>query len=264
MFLTKRMTPLLATPLFFAPFLAHGNAQNPSHTIYVAVAANFSHTLSQIAQKFQKSTHNKVVIITGSTGQLYAHIKNGAPYDVFLSADSKRPTLLEKEKRTLKDSRFTYAIGKLALWEPDKDIHANGNKVLVQKHFQYLAIANPKLAPYGRAAKQTLEKMQLWNTLSNRLIMGTNISQTFSFVFSGNATLGFIAESQLLQFKHPNHKNIVNTAWIVPTSFYQPIKQQAVLLLHAKNNASAKNFFDYLKDRNTRKLIKKAGHSIDG
>ena len=167
--------------------------------VRVAVASNFLSTMKILTSNFEHDTNHRIIIISGSSGKLYAQIQHGAPFDVFFSADQHRPRLLEKEGVAIKGSRFPYAVGRLTLWSPETNfIHTDGKTALTQQSFAHLAIANPKTAPYGRAAEQTLRSLGLWERIKPRLVYGENIAQTFQFVSSQNAELGFVAHSQVL------------------------------------------------------------------
>ncbi|MED5612160.1 molybdate ABC transporter substrate-binding protein, partial [Pseudomonas sp. JH-2] len=194
--------------------------------VQVAVAANFTAPIQAIAKDFEKDTGHKLVASFGATGQFYAQIRNGAPFEVFLAADDTTPAKLEQEKATVPGSRFTYAIGKLALWSAkDGYVDAKG-AVLKQGGFQHLSIANPKTAPYGLAATQVLDKLGLKDKLAGKLVEGQNIGQAYQFVSSGNAELGFVALSQI----YKDGKVTGGSAWIVPADLYEPIRQDAVIL----------------------------------
>lgn len=223
--------------------------------IRVAVASNFTHTIKALAELFEQQNHHKVKLIFGASGRHYAQIKNGAPFDIFLSADSKRPEQLEADKLILKDSRFTYAIGKLVLWSPDNKLIETDAKVLEQGSFSHIAIANHKLAPYGKAAYEFLNKRKLWDKLKTRVVRGENIAQTFQFIKSGNAQLGFVALSQTKHFD----KNNTGSLWRIPESMYQPIKQQAVLL---KNTPANNSFIKFLQGNTAKKVILNAGYGL--
>ncbi len=227
--------------------------QVQAEEIRVAVASNFIHAITSLAKRFDVKTGNKVVLISGSTGKLYAQIKNGAPYDIFFAADSKRPRLLVDEGEALTGSRFTYAMGKIILWSPKTNYVDAEGKVLTQKSFHYLAMANPVLAPYGRAAQEVLQARHLWNSLKPKTVRGENIGQTFQFIKSGNAELGFVAYSLL---KLPGHK-IGGSYWVVPKTLYQPIGQQAVLL---SNNKTALAFLAFVKTPEAREIIRSYGY----
>jgi molybdate transport system substrate-binding protein len=226
----------------------------------VAVASNFLLPVKELSRKFEKNTGNKVVVISASTGKLYAQIKQGAPFDVLLAADSLRPELLEKEGIGVPGSRFTYAVGRLALWSADTKLFLrNDLQVLNQKNFRYLAIANPKTAPYGKAAEQVLRKNGFWDQLQTRLVRGENISQTFQFLVTGNADIGFIALSQLRR----NQGQLNGYSWTVPAEWHDPIRQQAILLKRAKTNKAAKEFLNFIKSKRVQKLIESYGYSLE-
>lgn len=226
--------------------------------VQVAVAANFTAPIQAIAKDFEKDTGHKLVASFGATGQFYAQIKNGAPFEVFLAADDSTPAKLEQEKAVVPGSRFTYAIGKLALWSPkDGYVDAKGD-VLKKGGFQHLSIANPKTAPYGLAATQVLDKLGLKDKLAGRIVEGQNIGQAYQFVSSGNAELGFVALSQI----YKDGKVTAGSAWIVPADLYEPIRQDAVILEKGKDNAAAKALVDYLKGPKAAAVIKAYGYEL--
>ena len=223
----------------------------------IAVASNFLLPLKALSKNFKESTGHKVVVISGSTGKLYAQIKQGAPFDILLAADSIRPELLEKEGIGVPGSRFTYAVGRLALWSADSTLPLkNDLQVLNHKNFRYLAIANPKTAPYGKAAEQVLRKKGFWEQIQNRLVRGENISQTFQFVMTGNADIGFIALSQLRKNQGRGF------SWIVPQEWHDPIQQQCILLKRAKTNKAAQQFLNFIKSNRIQKQIESYGYSL--
>ncbi len=227
-------------------------AQVVADEIRVAVASNFTATMKSIGKHFEVSTGHKVTLIFGATGKHYAQIKNGAPFDAFFAADTKRPKLLEKEGLIQPDSRFTYVIGKLVLWSPWANYVNVEDNVLATQKFKYLAIANPRLAPYGKAAQEFLQKRGLWTALQTRMVRGENIGQTLQFVKSGNAELGFVALSQV--------RHLSGSVWIVPASLYTPIEQQAVLL---KDNPVAQDFLDFVQNNNkSQTIIRRFGYDI--
>ncbi|MBC8998668.1 molybdate ABC transporter substrate-binding protein [Pseudomonas sp. N40(2020)] len=226
--------------------------------VQVAVAANFTAPIQAIAADFEKDTGHKLVAAYGATGQFYAQIKNGAPFEVFLSADDTTPEKLEKEGDTVKGSRFTYAIGTLALWSAkDGYVDAQG-EVLKKNAYQHLSIANPKAAPYGLAATQVLEKLKLSESTKAKIVEGQNITQAYQFVSTGNAELGFVALSQI----YKNGKVSSGSAWIVPASMHDPIKQDAVILNKGKDNAAAKALVEYLKGPKAAAVIKSYGYQL--
>ena len=242
-------TALLA--LFWAGGAAADEAQ-------IAVAANFAGPAKQLQEMFARSTPHKLSMSIGSTGKFYAQIRSGAPFDALLSADDETPLRLEREKLAVPGTRFTYAIGRLVLWSaaPDR-VDADGN-VLKQASFKRLAIANPKLAPYGAAAQQVLEKLSLWPTLQGRLVLGENIAQTYQFVASGNAELGFVALSQVQEAGKPGP----GSRWLVPQALYDPIRQDAVLLARGSGNAAAKALLEFLRTPQAREAIRAAGYAL--
>jgi len=221
----------------------------------VAVASNFTAAARTLADEFQRHSGHKVVLVSGSTGKQYAQIVHGAPFDVFLAADSRRPQRLEREKRTAPGSRFTYAFGRLVLWSPDPALVDEQGLVLVSGQFDHLAIANPRLAPYGRAARQVLQALHLWDGQQSRLVQGENIGQAHQFVRSGNAELGLLAYSQVLQ----DDGRPQGSLWFVPDNLYEPIEQQAVLL---RDGPVARAFLNYLKGREARSLIRQFGYGV--
>ncbi|WP_338484345.1 molybdate ABC transporter substrate-binding protein [Pseudomonas trivialis] len=236
--------------------LAFGSAQ--ADEVQVAVAANFTAPIQAIAADFEKDTGHKLVASYGATGQFYTQIKNGAPFEVFLSADDTTAQKLENEGDTVKGSRFTYAVGTLALWSiKDGYVDAKG-EVLKENQFKHLSIANPKAAPYGLAATQVLAKQGLTEQVKDKLVEGQNITQAYQFVSTGNAELGFVALSQIYKDGKVTH----GSAWIVPASLHDPIKQDAVILTRGKDNAAAKALVDYLKGPKAAAVIKSYGYEL--
>ena len=238
--------------------LGFASVQALAAEVQVAVAANFTAPVQAIAADFERDTGNKVVASYGATGQFYAQIKNGAPFEVFLAADDTTPAKLESEGLTVPGSRFTYATGTLALWSAkDGYVDANGD-VLKKNAFTHLAIANPKAAPYGLAATQALARLGLTQAVSAKIVEGQNISQAQQFVATGNAELGFVALSQI----YKNGKITSGSAWLVPASLHEPIRQDAVILQKGKDNAVAKQFADYLKGPKAAAVIKSYGYQL--
>ena len=226
----------------------------------VAVATNFLSAFKVIAERFEEKTGHQIKTSSGSSGKLYVQIQNGAPFDLFFSADAQRPELLEKEGLVVSGSRFTYAVGRLTLWSVDPlKIPGDGEAVLRKEKFQFLAIANPKTAPYGQAAIQTLKALKLWERLEGRLVRGENIGQTFQFAFTENAQLGFVALSQVLD---PKLKSL-GSRWDVPIHLYAPLTQQAVLLKRGRENSAAKSLMDYMKEKPARDIIEGFGYGTD-
>ncbi len=231
---------------------------NPSQAaeLSVAVASNFSGTLQKIAAAFAQDTGHKVIPAFGSTGALYAQIKNGAPFQVFLAADDETPALLEKEGLAVAGSRFTYATGRLALWSADPAAVDSQGAVLRSGRFERLALPNPKLAPYGRAAMETLAALGLAQSLAPRMVQGENVTQSYQFIRSGNAALGFVALSQIYQDGQLRE----GSAWIVPTQMHAPIQQDAVLLEKGRSNPAALAWMTYLRGDKARALVQAAGY----
>lgn len=226
--------------------------------VQVAVAANFTAPIQAIATDFEQDTGHKLVASYGATGQFYTQIKNGAPFQVFLSADDTTPQKLENEGDTVKGSRFTYAVGTLALWSAQAGYVDAGGEVLKRNQFKHLSIANPKAAPYGLAATQVLAKQGLSEQLKNKLVEGQNITQAYQFVSTGNAELGFVALSQI----YKDGKVTSGSAWIVPASLHDPIKQDAVILNKGKDSAAAKALVEYLKGPKAAAVIKSYGYEL--
>ena len=224
-----------------------------------AVAANFLTTFRILVAGFTQKTNHQIVIISGSSGKLYAQIRYGAPFDLFFSADQHRPRLLEKEGTAIKESRFPYAVGRLTLWSPTTNfIHSDGKTTLTQQSFAHLAIANPKTAPYGRAAEQTLRSLGLWERIKPRLVYGENIAQTFQFVSSQNAELGFLAHSQVLS----SNIQQLGSRWDVPPTLHDPVIQEAVLLNQGATNVAAQDFLAYMKTPSVQAIIRQHGYGI--
>ncbi len=224
----------------------------------VAVAANFAEPLKAIAAVLEKTTGHTLAITAGSTGKLYAQIKNGAPFDVLLSADHTTPALLEKEGLVAPGSRFTYATGKLVLWSADaRRVDPNG-KVLALPQLGKVAYANPKLAPYGAAAVEVMGKLGLSAMLAPKLVQGESIGQTYTFAYSGNAQVGFVALSQVLE----GGKLKSGSMWLVPQNLYTPIHQDAVILRSATNNEAAEALMKLLKSPQIKDLIRSYGYTL--
>jgi molybdate transport system substrate-binding protein len=225
--------------------------------VQVAVAANFVPPFKEISIEFQKVSGHTAELSAGSSGKFYAQIKNGAPFEVFLSADDERPKLLEDEGLGVKGSRFTYAIGRLVLWSQDPAL-VTGEDTLRNDKFKHLAIANPKTAPYGKAAMQAMMKLGVWENLQPRIVMGENQGQTSGFLESGNAELGFLALSQVLDEKLRGK----GSRWDVPQSLHEPIKQDAILLVKGQNNPAAKAFMDFMRSPQARVIIERYGYEL--
>jgi molybdate transport system substrate-binding protein len=225
--------------------------------VQVAVAANFTASAQAIADAFGKKTGHHATIISGATGKLYAQIESGAPFDLLLAADDATPAKLEAEGKIVPGSRFTYALGRLVLWSARPGFVDGAGAVLAKGGFAHLAIANPKIAPYGAAATQAMTALGLAEKLQPKLVVGENIAQTYGFVASGNAELGFVALSQVTPAPG---KPAAGSSWVVPQRLYSPIRQQAVWLRRAEKNPTARAFMDYLKGVEARAVIRDAGY----
>jgi len=219
--------------------------------VRVAVAANFLATLKAIIPAYENQTGDVVVASSASTAKLYAQITHGAPYDVMLSADKDHPQKLEEAGKAVLGSRFVYARGQLVLWGGNPGQPLNEHSVARRGRGRF-AIANPRTAPYGRAAKQALKKMGQWQKISPDLIQGESIGQAFQFVASSNVELGFVALSQVL---NPGNTYNQNNYWLVPADYHMPLEQQVVLLKHGKNNPAAIRFLDYLNTEPAQKVM---------
>jgi molybdate transport system substrate-binding protein len=226
--------------------------------VNVAVAANFAAPMNAITESFEKDTGHKARLAFGSTGKFYAQIKNGAPFDVLLAADDETPARLVQEGAAEAPSRFTYAVGRLVLWSSKPGfVDANG-EVLRRGRYGRLALANPKTAPYGRAAVETLTRLGLMSAAQPKLVQGENIAQTFQFVSTGNAPLGFVALSQVMKDGRVEQ----GSAWIVPAHLHEPISQHAVLLSQGRGNVAAQALLEYLKGDAARQVIRSFGYTF--
>ncbi len=226
--------------------------------VQLAVAANFTAPMQKIAAEFEKDSGHKARLMFGATGKFYAQISNGAPFEVLLSADDETPARLEKDGLAVAGSRFTYATGRLVLWSAREGYVDDKGDVLKKGDFRHLSIANPKTAPYGAAAIQTLSKLGLLPALEPRFVQGENIAQTHSFIVSGNAELGFIALSQVFR----DGRLASGSAWIVPANLHEPIRQDAVLLAKGQSNPAAAALLKYLKGDKARSIIKSFGYEL--
>jgi molybdate transport system substrate-binding protein len=230
----------------------------------VAVAANFLKTLQQLAPMFEQSSGHHLVISAASSGQLYAQIKQGAPFDVFLSADSERPKLLESEGLAVSGSRFTYAIGTLVLWSPRAGVVDAKGEALRSAQLHMLAIADPKSAPYGAAAQQVLIAMNLWDRLNieHRIVVAQDINQAWQFAATGNADMAFVAKSQLVGAE-PSADGGVGSQWEPPPSQYSEIQQDGVVLAHSGRLPVAQLFAHWLHtEPRALAVIRSAGYRL--
>jgi molybdate transport system substrate-binding protein len=220
----------------------------------VAVAANFTDAVKEIAAAFKQKTGHEAVLSFGSSGSLYTQITQDAPFQIMLSADTERPKKLVDDGLGVADSRFTYAVGKLVLWSKSPDT-VKGEATLKNPTFAKLSICDPAAAPYGAAAVETMKSLKLYDALQPKLVQGANISQAFQFVDTGNAEVGFVAASQLI--------NRGGSRWVVPQNLYEPIRQDAVLLKKGAGNEAATAFMQFLKGPEAHAIIEKYGYAFD-
>lgn len=230
-----------------------------NNVLTVAVASNFASTAADIGAAFTEETRIPVRMSPGSTGKLYAQILNGAPYDIFLAADTRRPLLLEQQGAIAPGSRMTYAIGSLVLWSQDDRLRGKSCfDALAEGDFDRLALANPATAPYGAAAREFLHGENLWDSVAPRAVYGESIAQTLHFVASGNATLGFIAKAQTTAENLP----AATCSWPVPESTHAPLRQQGVILRRAAGSQDARRFLEFMKTASVRQLIREHGYRV--
>ena len=224
--------------------------------VNVAVAANFTGPMERIGPEFEKATGHKLSVSYGTVGKFYSQIKNGAPFEVLVSADDETPTRLEKDGLAIPESRFTYAIGKLVLWSAKPGFVDDKGDVLKRGEFQHIAVANPKLAVYGAAAVEAMKKTGVYDRLEPRFVLGENITQAYQFTTTGNAELGFVALSQI----YKDGQYVTGSYWMVPTNLYPQIRQDAILLAKGRGNPAADALLTYLKSEPARKVIKSYGY----
>lgn len=234
-------TALLAAPLLAAE-------------THIAIAANFTEPARDIADAFEKATGHKAVLAFGSSGAFYTQISHGAPFDIFLSADSERPLKAEQAGLAVRGTRFAYAIGQLVLWSSDPKLIDDKGAVLRGNAFEKIAIADPATAPYGAAAIETMRRLGLYDRLQPKIVTGSSIAQTFQFAATGTAQLGFVALSQVVTVKG-------GSRWLVPARLHTPINQQAVLLRTGAKNPAAAAFLRFLKSPTSRAIIRRYGYA---
>ncbi|NGM87505.1 molybdate ABC transporter substrate-binding protein [Parapusillimonas sp. SGNA-6] len=224
----------------------------------VAVAANFTAPMKEVAAAFEKQTGHTLALSFGSTGKFYAQIRNGAPFDVLFAADTATPARLEQEGLGVADTRFTYAIGKLVLWSKQPGYVDDKGDVLRKGQFDRIALANPKLAPYGAAAIQTLQKLGLATTLASKFVQGENIGQAWQFVATANVPLGFVALSQVTA----QGRITDGSAWVVPEDLYEPIRQDALILAKGRDHPAAAALMHYVQGDEARDIIRSYGYGF--
>jgi len=247
----SRLLSVLLACLAGASFAARADE------VSVAVAANFTAPMKLIAVDFEKDTGHKVVASYGATGKFYAQIKNGAPFEVLLSADDETPAKLIREGAGVSGSQFTYAMGTLILWSAKPAIVDGAGAVLKKGAFDHIALADPKLAPYGAAAVASMKALGVYDSLQPKLVTADNIGQAYQFVSSGNALLGFVALSQVLK-----NGQIEGSSWVVPANLYTPIRQDAVVLDKGKGKPAADALMKYLKSDKAKAVIKSFGYEL--
>jgi molybdate transport system substrate-binding protein len=241
----------LATVATVLSLLHHVQAGN----LNVAVASNFTNAAKELAGAFRQSYGHQAILSFGATGQLYTQIVQGAPFEVLLAADDVRPSQAVTDGLGVSGSVFTYAIGRLALYSTVQDV-TQGDQVLSVGAFDHIAIANPETAPYGKASEQTMRALGVFEALQPKIVQGQNIGQTFQFVASGNAELGFVSLGQISQAT-------TGTSWIVPQELYEPIRQDAVLLNSGADNPAALAFLGFLGTPEALSIIEKYGYAVD-
>ncbi len=227
--------------------------------VTVAVAANFSEVVKRLSPSFRLATGHTLKPSFGATGKFYAQIHHGAPYHVLLAADEETPRRLAAEGFAAPGTRFTYAVGRLALWSPRRGFVDTQGDVLRHGRFARLAMANPKLAPYGAAAETAMKKLGVHPALVPKLVQGENIAQTFQFVQSGNAQLGFVALAQVMALKDSER----GSWWILPARLHAPIRQDAVILKAGLNKPAAHAFLKFLKSPEARRIIESLGYATE-
>jgi molybdate transport system substrate-binding protein len=226
--------------------------------VMVAVAANFTAPMQQIATEFHKDTGHTARLIFGATGKFYAQIRNGAPFEVLLAADHETPTRLVRESEAVKDTQITYAFGRLVLWSSKPGLVDEKGAILKNAGITHIAYCNPELAPYGAAAVETMKSLGVFDALQAKLVQGENITQSYQFVASGNAEIGFVALSQV----YKNGRISEGSGWIVPASLYSPIRQDAVILAKGEGHPAAVELMNYLKSEKAKAIIRAFGYEL--
>lgn len=250
------MKPLRRLFLGLIAFMGAAS-QAQADEVTVAVAANFMAPLQQIAAAFEKDTGHKIVAAYGSTGKFYAQIKNGAPFELLLAADAQTPARLVTENAAVAGSQFTYAVGRLVLWSAKPAVVDDRGEVLKKGGFDHIALANPKLAPYGAAGLEVMKALGVQDALQPKIVSADNITQAYQFVSSGNALLGFVALSQVLK-----DGKIGGSAWMVPAHLYAPIRQDGVMLDKGRGKPAAQALAKYLQGSKARAIIESFGYGL--
>lgn len=233
-------------------------AQASADEVRIAVAANFTDASRELAPMFEQTTGHTTKISYGSTGKLYAQIEHGAPFDLFLAADTKRPIKAEGAGLAVPNTSFVYARGRLVLWSARPDMFEDGEAFLKAGAFRHIALANPKTAPYGLAAEQVMDHIGQLDALTPKLVQGDSLAQTFQFAATGNAEAAFVALAQINGWKGE-----AGSLWEIPPGYYAPIKQAAVLLKRGETNPAASAYIEFLKSDAAREVIKRFGYGVE-
>lgn len=249
----KRLVAALAVTLAGLTLTAAAPAF--ADDVPVAVAANFTEPVKEIAAAFQARTGHHLVLSFGSSGQFYTQITQGAPFQVFLSADAERPQRIEREGLGVPGTRFTYAIGQLVLYSKQPGLVDQGGAVLSRGSFNKISIADPAAAPYGVAAIQTMTRLGVYQRLAPKIVKGSSITQAFQFVDTGAAELGFVALSQVINVQG-------GSRWMVPAAMHAPIDQQAILLYAGEKKPAARAFLQFLRSPEAIAIIKRYGYEV--
>ncbi|MGD9169924.1 MAG: molybdate ABC transporter substrate-binding protein [Candidatus Thiodiazotropha sp.] len=251
---------IFTKPILFNTLLGLAllGSQVKAEEVKIAVAANFTDATREIAPLFEKATGHKPIISYGSTGKLYSQIEHGAPFELFLAADTERPIKAEQEGLAVPATRFIYAKGKLVLWSIKSDLFESGERYLKRGAFEHLALANPKTAPYGLAAEQVMRHLGVLEQLTPKLVKGDSIAQTFQFAATGNANVAFIALAQIKGWQGD-----MGTLWEIPDDYYAPIEQAAVLLKKGEHNPAAIAYLEFLKSDEAREVIERYGYGVE-
>jgi molybdate transport system substrate-binding protein len=250
------LTTLFRPALLLALLLSSSSGW--SATVLVAVASNFTKPMNEIATAFEKSTGHSASLSFGSSGKFVSQFENGGPFEVFLSADDKSPIKLEQSGLAVANSRFTYALGKLVLWSATPGLVDDQGQILSKGGFKHIALADPKLAPYGAAAVEVLKNQKLFDKLQPLFVQGENIAQTHQFISTGNAELGFVAFSQVID----NGKIATGSGWEIPADLYKPIRQDAILMKTGAENPAAPALLQFLKSPEALAIIRKYGYDL--
>jgi len=250
--------PALSRKFFLALALILSPSQLIAEELMIAVASNFTGTINEVIRQFEAQSEHRIRLSFGSSGQIFAQIINGAPYDMFFSADQEKPLELENRQLIAENSRFTYAVGRLVLWSRSAGINLDQGGILKRGDFNRLAMANPRLAPYGQAAEETMQALDVLASTRNKRVYGQNITQAFQFVETGNAEIGFVALSQL----QASGLIAEGSAWLVPEDYHAPIRQDSVILKRAENSMAAEAFKQFLLGNQAAAIIQRFGYRL--